>query len=170
VRRFASAAFLLLAALGLSTSCAHYRLGAGAAPTFHSVYIAPVENKTALPQARALVSTQLRETFARDGRVTLANSSEAADAILSVTLSDFHRDTAAAREGDTGLARKFNLVLGATCTLRDRSGKIVFENRTISATREAFTDSGQLEAEYQTLPLLAESLSGKIAHAALDVW
>jgi hypothetical protein len=36
--------------------------------------------------------------------------------------------------------------------------------------REAFTDSGQLQSEYQTLPLLAESLAAKVTHAALDVW
>lgn len=124
-----------------------------------------------LPQASALVSTQLREAFLRDGRVTLVNSPEAADATLSVVINDYHRDVAAVREDDTGLARKFNLVLGVRCTLRDnRGGQPIFADRVIAATREAFTDGGQLQAEYQTLPLLAESLSGKIAHAALDVW
>jgi hypothetical protein len=173
-RQFASVVFVLLfscAGLLLSGGCAHYQLGTGAKLTFRTLYVEPVANKTMLPQTRALLSTQLRETFLRDSRVELVNSAAAADATLTVTIADFHREEAAVREGDTGLARKFNLVLGATCTLRDnRTAKNLFENRTVTVRREAFTDSGQLQAEYQTLPLLAESLSAKILHAALDVW
>ncbi|HVS53656.1 MAG TPA: LPS assembly lipoprotein LptE [Opitutaceae bacterium] len=164
---------LACASLLIGGGCAHYQLGTGAAGklAFRTLYVAPVENRTLLPEARALVSTRLRETFARDGRVALADSPEAADATLTVTLVDYHRDVAAVREGDTGLARKFELVLVATCTLHDnRANRTLFENRPVQATREAFTDSGQLQAEYQTLPLLAESLADRIVHAALDIW
>lgn len=168
--RLVSVLFFLSAVLGLA-GCSHYQLGTGATLTFRTLYVAPVANKTLLPQAQAIVSTQLRETFARDGRVSLVSSPDAADATLTVVINDYHRDIAAVREGDTGLARKFNLVLGANCTLRDnRAAKDLFADRPVTATREAFTDSGQLQAEYQTLPLLAETLSAKIAHAALDVW
>ena len=52
----------------------------------------PVENKTLLPQARALVSTQLREAFARDARVMLVNSPAEADATLAVTITSYRRD------------------------------------------------------------------------------
>ena len=162
-----------LVTLVLCTSCAHYQLGTGSAGklAFHTLYVAPVENKTSLPQARELVSTQLREAFARDARVTLVNSPEAADAPLTVVLNEYRRDVAAAREDDTGLARKFNLTLGAVCTLRDnRAAKPLFENRPVSVQREAFTDSGQVQSEYQTLPLLADALADKVTHAALDVW
>jgi hypothetical protein len=153
------------------SACSHYQLGTGSQPSFRTLYVEPVENKTLLPQASALLTTQLRETFLRDGRVSLVNSPAAADATLTVVIQDYHREVAAVREGDTGLARKFNLILGATCTLRDnRTSNSLLAARTITATREAFTDSGQLQAEYQTLPLLAESLSAKIAHASLDVW
>ena len=155
----------------LLAGCANYQLGTGAKLSFRTLYLEPVANKSLLPQAREIVSTQLRESFARDGRVALANSPEAADATLRVVLTDFRREQVSAREGDTGLARKFNLTLGATCTLRDnRAGKNLFENRPVSVQREAFTDSGQLQSEYQTLPLLAQSLTDRITHAALDVW
>ena len=164
---------LLLAVLGLTAACSHYQLGTGPAEklAFHTLYLAPVQNKTLLPEARALIGTQLRETFARDGRVALANSPDSADATLTVVITDYHRDVTSVREGDTGLARKFTLTLGTTCTLRDnRGGKDVFSNRPVNAQREAFTDSGQLQSEYQTLPLLAESLAGKVAHGVLDAW
>lgn len=157
-------------ALGLA-ACGHYQLGSGSSVGFRTLYVAPVENKTLLPQARALLSTQLRETLLRDGRVTLVDSPASAEATLQVLISDYHREIAAVREDDTGLARKFNLVLVATCTLRDnRAGRNIFEARPVNATREAFTDGGQLQSEYQALPLLAETLSARITHAALDVW
>ena len=160
---------VLLAVAG--SGCANYRLGTGATPAFHTLYVEPVANKTLLPQSQPLLSTRLRESFARDARVQLANSASAADATLHVVINDYRREVAAVREGDTGLARKFNVTLGALCTLRDnRTGKAIFENRPISAVREVFTDSGQLQAEYQTLPLLADALAAKVVHTALDVW
>jgi hypothetical protein len=155
----------------LLAGCAHYQLGTGAAPAFRTLYVEPVANKTLLPQSQPLVSTRLRESFARDARVQITGSPNAADATLTVVINDYHREIAAAREGDTGLARKFNVTLGASCTLRDnRTGKLIFENRPVVAVREVFTDSGQLQAEYQTLPLLADALAVKVVHAALDVW
>lgn len=160
----------LLAAVALLAGCASYQLGTGSAPRFRTVFVEPVTNRTLLPQAQAVLSGRVRETFARDGRVALANSAESADAILRIAITTYHRDVAAVREGDTGLARKFNVTLGATCTLQTRDGRMIFENRPISAVREVFTDGGQLQSEYQTLPLLAEALAAKIAHASLDVW
>ncbi len=153
-----------------TSGCSHYQLGTGSALAFHTLYIEPVANKTMLPQAREIVSTRLRDAFARDGRVTLVDSSAEADATLAVTLVDYHRDVAAVREGDTGLARKFDLTLGVDCTLRQRDGTVLFQNRRVNAQREAFTDSGQLQAEYQAVPLLADVLATKITHTALDGW
>ena len=151
--------------------CANYQLGTGGTPAFRTLYIEPATNKTLLPQVQALLSTRIRETFARDGRVQLVNSSAGADATLSLTIDTYRREIAAVREGDTGLARKFNVTLGATCSLRDNRGNhAIFEHRALSAVREVFTDSGQLQSEYQTLPLLSDALAAKIAHAALDVW
>jgi Lipopolysaccharide-assembly len=161
----------VLAGVSFSTGCSHYQLGTGGKPAFTTLYLEPVANQTILPQAQAVISAQLRERFARDGRVTLVNSPAEADASLKVVILGYTREVATVREGDTGLARKFRLTLGASCTLRDnRAGKILFQNRPVNTHRDAFTDGGQLQSEYQTLPLLAEALAEKIAHATLDVW
>lgn len=168
--------FRLLACLGgllaifAGTGCSHYQLGTGGTPSFRTLYIEPVTSRALLPQSRPLLSIQLRETFLRDGRVTLVNSAGEADATLTVVINDYHRDPVTAREGDTGLTRKYNVTLGALCTLRDRTGKPLFENRAIAAVREAFTDGGQLQSEYQTLSLLADTLASKVTHSTLDVW
>ncbi len=164
--------FCLLSVLLLCLAgCAHYQLGTEGKLPFSTLYIEPVANKTLLPQARAIVSTQLREAFIHDARVTLVDSAAAADATLTVTITDYHREMTVAREDDTGLARKFALTLGTTCSLRDnRSGTVLFNHRAVSVQRDAFTDSGQLQAEYQMLPLLADALADKITHTVLDVW
>jgi hypothetical protein len=167
-----------LLSLGLFSGCAHYQLGTGGKLSFHTLYIAPVENKARLPQAVSVVSTQLREAFIHDGRVTVVDSPADADATLTVSLSNYSRDVTSARPDDTGLARKFNLNLAAVCTLRDnRAGTVLFDQRVVNVEQQIFTtaklqrtDSDQLQAEYQALPLLASSLAQKVTHATLDVW
>jgi len=161
---------LALAAGFLLPACTHYRLGAGGELAFHSLYVEPVESEAQLPQARALVGTQLREAFLRDGRVALVNSADAAGATLHVSLKSYERAPTVARTDDTGLARKFALALTAECTLRTRDGKVLFEQRIVQARRDAYADQGQLPAEYQTLPYLAETLAQNVTHAVLDVW
>lgn len=163
--------FLSALLLCVGAGCSHYQLGTGATPGFKSVYVAPVGNEAALPQAAALVTARVREAFLRDGRVTLASSAETADAVLTLNLGRLVREVATVRPGDTGLARKFDLDLDATATLRDqRSGRLLFDARPIKAQRQIFTDSGQLQAEYQVLPLLADSLAERVVNAVLDVW
>lgn len=163
--------FFLLALGVLLGGCSHYGLGTGAALSFHSVYIAPVENRSDAPAAAALVSTVLRSEFLRDGRVQLVNSPEAAEATLSLVLTGYSRVAATARPGDTGLARKFAVTLSGKLTLQDnRTGKVLFSGRPVDGVRDVFTDSGQLPAEAQALPDLAGDLAKKVAHAALDVW
>ena len=160
-----------VAAITLFSGCAHYRLGTEGKLTWTTLYVAPVQNKALLPQAQAILSTQIREAFLRDGRVTLVNAPEAADVSLSVVIADYHREVATVRAGDTGLARSFTVTLGVVATLRDnRSGQVLFDQRPIEAQRDVFTDAGQNQAEYQMLPVLAEVVAGKVTHAALDVW
>ena len=162
---------LLCLGVGSQSGCAHYQLGTAARLPFATLYVAPVENRAMLPQAQSLVATEIRDAFLKDGRVTLVATPETADAVLQVSLVSYDRQVAAANPADTGLTRKFALNLHASCTLSDRrTGRPLFANREILATRDAFTDSGQLQAEYQALPLLATVLAGKVAHAVFDVW
>lgn len=167
-----------LAALVLAAGCANYRLGTEGKLSFHTLYIAPVENHARIPQAVAVFSAQIREAFLRDGRVSVVNSPEDADATLVVALENYSREVRSSRPDDTGLARKFDLSLAAVCTLRDRqSDKPLFEKRPLAVDQEIFTtatpqqlDSNQLQAEYQAVPLLASKLAEKTVHAVLDVW
>jgi hypothetical protein len=166
----ALAPFLGLSLLALP-ACSHYQLGTKAKLAFTTLYVAPVENHAMLPQAQAIIASEIRDALRKDGRVTLVASPETADATLKVTLTRYEREVAAASATDTGLARKFALNLRASCTLTDnRAGKPLFTNREIRVSEDAYVDSGQLQSEYQALPLLASKLAGRVAHAVLDVW
>jgi len=172
--RNSSAPFLGILVLVASLSgpaCSHYQLGTQTRPPFTTLYVAPVEDRAMLPQAQALVATEIRDALIKDGRVTVVASPDTADAVLRVSLVGYNREVTASNPADTGLARKFALNLHASCTLTDRrTGRPCFTNRELVVTKDAFTDSGQLQSEYQTLPLLAAALADRVAHAVLDVW
>jgi len=178
VMRFPFAAFLVTFFTFSFSGCSHYQLGTEGRLTFTRLYIAPVANEAALPQATALFSTALREKFLRDNRVTLVDSPEQAEATLSVSLTRLSRAVATARPDDTGLARKFEITLNAVCTLRDnRTGTALFEKRPVDAMRQLFTtptpytrESDQIQGEYNLMPQLADVLADRVAHAVLDVW
>ena len=104
---------ICLAGLLVLTGCANYRLGTGAQLSFRTIHIAPVVNESNIPQAVAIVSTQLRETFLRDPRVILVNTPEEADVTLSVHLVNYGRVMQTRLTTDTGLARKFDVSLDA---------------------------------------------------------
>ena len=165
------ALFFCLVGLFALSGCANYNLGSGGKLTFQTIYVAPVVNESNLPQSVAIVSTQLREAFLRDGRVSLVNTPDQADTILTVRLLKYSRSATASQTVDTGIARKFDVTLEAEASLRDnRKGNFLFEKRSVTAVRQVFTDSGQLQSEYQTVPLLAETLAKNTLNATLDVW
>jgi len=152
-------------------SCTHYRLGSTAQPSFATLHVAVVQSEVLVPQAQALVTTQVREAFLKDGRVRLVNASEDADATLTLTLQEYRRDVAVVRPDDTGLARRFDITLRARADLVDnRTQKPIFTARTLSAQRGVFADSGQIQAEYQTLSLLAQKLADDAVRTVLDPW
>ena len=186
-------AWALLLALALAlTGCAHYQLGTGGTPSFASLYVAPVLDKAHLPQAQVVTTSQIRDAFEKDGRVSLVDATQGADATLEVVLVGYDREIAANRDGvaagsnqiqsvtDAGLAREFVITLTARCTLRDnRTGKTLFTDRMVSVKKNVMTDNGnpealpegdQLQSEYNSLPLLARALADQLTHTVLDVW
>lgn len=161
----------VVCSLLVQAGCAHYQLGTGGRPKFSTIFVAPITSEALLPQWRTVVNTQLREAFIRDGRVALTDTAETADAVLQVHLTAYDRTPIVGRPQDTAIARRFDLRLRAQATLTDRrTGRDYFSRRPLLAERGAFADGGLVQAEYQTLPLLAASLAEHALHAALDTW
>jgi hypothetical protein len=168
--RTALASVALLGVAFLGGGCAGYQLGDAAALPFGSIYVAPPVNTSLAPQAAALVGSSLARELDRSGRVQLAPES-AADAWLTVTLTDYRREITAERSSDTRLARKWRVTLTATCTLANaRDGQAWFTQRVVSAFDEVYVDSGLVQAEYANMPVLAERLAHEIAREVLGAW
>lgn len=167
--------FLLLFVVGILASilaggCARYQLGRHAEPPFRSIYVKPAANATFAPQAQSLLTLQLRENFIQDGLLQVESEAQA-DAILEIALSEFDSDVAATRQEDTEIAEKLRLKLVALCTLSDnRTGKIYFEARPISANVDAFPGDRSQQAEYQAMPVLTRNLARRISYEVLQVW
>ncbi len=109
------------------------------------------------------------QAFIKDGRVQVADSPSAAEAVLAIQLDSYNREPTIARSDDTTLTRRFDVLLKASATLTQK-GKTLFENRKLVAKRSIFTDSGQLQAEYKTMSLLANELARAAVHATLNTW
>lgn len=155
----------------LLAGCASYRLGSPSQPAFKTVFIPPVTNDAFLPQSRAIITTHLREAFARDGRITLAAGPDDADRILEVRLAEYSREMTTARRDDTALARSFALSLDVEISLVDpRTGTRAPDKAPLRVTMETYTDSGQPQSEYQSVPLLAGKLATEVVHRVLDTW
>lgn len=155
----------------LTAGCTGYRLGTGSQLEFSSLHVAPVQMKALVPQAQPILTGAIRDAFIKDGRLALVSTPEASGASLQVIVRDYRRDVATVRPGDTGLARKFIVTLTVEASLvNPADGRVFFSGRVIEVKRDVFTDSGQQQAEYQILPLLAQDLADKLTHAVLDTW
>jgi len=176
-KRSGAPAVISIALMLLGTAgCAHYNAGKPADTPFTTIYIEPVANRSFAPQAQALVSTQVRERIMRDGRVRVVGRDEA-DAILSITLVDYDRESSAVRADDTAVASKFNMRLAAQCTLVDaRTGQVYFRDRGTDTEVDAFFGVDEalplqgLQSEFQTMPILTEKLSRQIGNMVLHTW
>ncbi len=175
-------AVLALIALAFIGGCHSYQLGNPAELPFESIYIKPVSNDSFAPQAQALLSTQIRDAFIRDGRTKLVTSREAADAVLLINLTEYNRYPAARQSEDTTTADSFSLVLAAEVSLFNQNkGDYYFQERIINESSSAYVDNPYatpavaqtqdfLQIEYQAMPRLTHDLSRRIADEVLSTW
>ena len=173
--------FLLIGLL-FSSGCQNFQLGSPAAYTFETLYIRPATNDSFAPQAQALLSGQLRDTFISDGRIRLVTNTDDADAILDVNLTEYDRDTAARDSDDTIIAQDFDLNLTAEISLYNQAtGKPYFERRRLIETSNAYVDNPYrqsdqlatqsfLQSEFQAMPRLTRDLARQIADEVLSPW
>jgi hypothetical protein len=163
---------LVILAASLLGACANYSLGPTGALSFHTLYVATVQNKTYVPQAQAPVTEFLRQSLLQEGNLKLSDQ-EAADATLDVVLTDYRRSVAATAQSNTLNARSYTLTLVASCTLvNNHNGKVYFKDRIVSTSTEAYISQGNdfSEPEYQSIPLLARELGRKIKDTVVGTW
>jgi len=170
---------LIAASLG---ACKSYQLGSPATLPFESIYVRPVMNQSFAPQAQALLSSQIREAFLRDGRVRLVSDPSTADAVLVIDLTEYRRSPGARESNDTTVARSFSLGLVADISLYDQNrGRYYFRQRQASERANAYVNDPYanpalpetqdfFQSEYQAMPRLTRGLAQKIANEVLSPW
>ena len=175
-------ALLVLIAPGLVTGCKSYQLGHPAELPFETIHIQPAKNDSFAPQAQALVSAAIREAVIRDGRAKLIADPKKADAVLSMTLTEYKRSAAARRQDDTEVAQTFDLGLQAQIDLYDqRRGEFLFQGRELEARTTGYNNNpysgaadqatqGLIQSEYNAMPRLARELGRDAANELLGVW
>ena len=75
---------LALIVFGVLTGCTAYQYGSSVDLPFEKIYVHPASNESFAPQSQALITTNIRKTLLRDGRVKLVSSEEFADVILYI--------------------------------------------------------------------------------------
>jgi hypothetical protein len=156
-RRLLAAILLALWALG---GCAAYRFGGPEEGLVRPLFIAPVENETETPQVRALLTQQLRRTFAQGGQWRLAAEEDGAY-VLAVRLTQARQRIGATREDDTGRGLSFTTSLIAEATLLHPDGTLT----TLAPVTESgllFEVPGQPEVATQSLPSITLRLAEQI--------
>ena len=171
--------YLALTVISVLTGCTAYHLGSGAYLPFEKIYVNPASNESFAPQSQALITTNVRETLIRDGRVKLVSSVELADVVLYIKLKDYTRTARALQSTDTEIARSFDLRLVAEISLFNRStGRYLIKDRIVDELSTAHTDNPYQNtsidqyalAEYQSMPRLTRGLSRKISDIILGAW
>ena len=164
------------------SGCHSYQFGNPAELPFESIYVQPVTNDSFAPQAQAILSTQVRDVFVRDGRTKLVTSREAADAVLIVNLTEYSRRAAARQSVDTTVAASFRLTLAVEVSLFNQNkGEYYFQERTIQKSANAYAEDPYatpgasqtqdfLQSEYQAMPRLTRDLASRIADEVLNPW
>jgi hypothetical protein len=175
-------AIIVIFTAALISGCKSYQFGNPTELPFDSIYIKPVTNDSFAPQAQASISSQIRDIFIHDGRTKLVTSSEAADAVLIVNLTEYRRRAAARRSVDTTVAAGFSLVLTAEVSLFNQNkGDYYFQERIVRKSSNAYlnapydtTATAQsqdfLQSEYQAMPRLTRDLARRIADEVLNPW
>lgn len=162
---------ILFAAAFTLGGCASYRVGSPAELPYRAIRVAPAVNRSDLPQIEALLSSAMRHEIEQSSALELSTGGRA-DALLEISVLEAKREMVAVSPDDVGRARKFELTLLLSVSLRDTadSSKFYFRDRTITVTQDIYTDSGQITAEYQATPELARLAATQVSELIVDLW
>lgn len=164
----------LLGAIGalLLSGCATYQMGTSAQLPYQNIAVGAPRNFSSLPQIEGPLNAALRQAIQSSKPLAIASANEA-DAILEVTLLDIRRSTAAANPQDLGRGRKFTLVLQLEYSLRkpgDSEEVYFYRGRPLTITRDIYSDSGQVDAEYQAIPAISQEIAARVTEKLVDLW
>lgn len=172
---------LLLLCAALLSSCgytatrllpAHYR----------TIHVEPFQNRipiteevserlgfiTNVPELEEKVTRGVIDRFLFDGNLRVSNRPEQADLILKGELLDFYRQ--AIRRLDDETVEEYRLNLSASVVLKDKTGKILMEDRGLVADTTYFVTGASAKSETAAVDELVTDFSRRIVEWVIEYW
>lgn len=161
---------LLLPALCLLLAgCSGYRVGSTLPENVQSISLRVV-NRTEEPSVEVAVMKALRAELQMDGRLQVVLPGEE-DAVLSVTLNQYHLDALAFDRRKGSLAREYRMVLIASSVLSNaESGEVILENPELLGEAEFPYAADLTTAKLGVLPDAAQDLARKVVSLVTTAW
>jgi hypothetical protein len=148
----------------LLNGCAGYSLGpvnkmsAGS----QSIQINPFQNDTKEPRLGMYLSSALRKRIQQDGTFLLDTRNEG-DIIVDGVITQYIRNPVTFLSGDTQTARDFQAIMVVQVRAQNRFTKDIILDRKVRGQSTFRVTDDQASVERQTMPMLAEELSRRIA-------
>jgi len=154
----------------LAPGCIGYRLGSTLPPEVKTVYVAMFVNRCGEPEIEATATRATRQEFQKDGTLRIVDDENAADVVLTTTLTGYKLEPLSFRRDDPKTTQEYRLRITADvrAVLR-RTGQVVTERRTDGEATFEFT--GDLaSAKIAALPKTAADLAHRIVGAVVEAW
>ncbi len=146
---------LLLLTLAL-VGCGYTPVALGPGIGVKTLFIEPLDNRTAEPFLDSIVTNRLRERFGRDSRLTLVNDRKDAEAILSGSISTYNRKAVSYDRNDDIVEYRSIMKVKASLQ-RVSDGKILWKDN-ISWTEESMNSKDRsIQEDNETVAIQAIS-------------
>jgi hypothetical protein len=166
----------LAAGLGvvfLLSGCAGYRVGDTSGRDLQgvrSVYVPTAKNTSLEPELQMTVTNAIIRRFNADGTLE-TDQNAAADSELDVVVTNVQHNPIRSSTTDLLITAEYQLTIQAKATYTNRKlGRKIFENFDVSGSTTYFTQSNNLEAERQALPLAAQDLAENTVKLVTEGW
>ena len=163
---------LLLFAVGISTGCASYKVGAvtPAIPADQSIQVGLFQNGTAQPGLSESVNASIRRELHRDGTFDLATANDG-DVLLTGNITSYRRSAVSFQPRDILTVRDFVVELSTQVKATDKTSGEVLVDRVVTSRTTVRLGDDLTSAERQALPLLANDLAKRtVAMLAEGDW
>ena len=146
-----------------------YTLGASLPPGVKTVHIPPFENASNEPTVETAATKAAIEEFQKDGSLKVV-SSENADAIVNVTITNVKMETVTLNKDNTRQTSEYRLIIYATVTfVRHKTNETILQ-RNVSGEYK-MTPTGDISAAKKTtIPYASKDLAHKIVECVVEYW
>jgi len=166
--KFAKTLPLLALAL-LFAGCAGYQLHSDLPESIQTVSLT-VENKTGEPSIEVQTVKALRAEVQMDGRLVLRSQSDA-DAVLSVTLTDYRLNALAYDQKHGTRAEEYRVTLTASAVLYDaETGEVLREIPIVVGDTEFPYEADLTSGKRAALSAAANDLARKVISMTVAAW